>query len=263
MKLHLLSDLHLECFGFKPPAVDADLVVLAGDIATGADGIEWAAAAFPGKQVVYVPGNHEFYGWEMNRCLSEMARAAQASPNVTLCNGHGLTYQGPDGRAVRILGLTLWTDFAVFGAHNVEKHGTLVSKYLADYRAIWVGSRLLTWRDTLALHRQGLAWLKEECRAARERGETVVVVSHHGPSLRSSHAMYQNDAVTAGFLSNLEEFAAEYVDVWVHGHVHHSTTFQLGDCRVVTNPRGYPHSRHNPATKFENPAFNPALVVTV
>ena len=37
MKLHLLNDLHIEFGDFAPPATDADVVILAGDISVGLD----------------------------------------------------------------------------------------------------------------------------------------------------------------------------------------------------------------------------------
>ena len=64
MKIHYLSDLHLE-FGKMPknyrvPA-GTDVVVLAGDIGVGLAGLHWALLAFD-CPVVYVAGNHEHYG---------------------------------------------------------------------------------------------------------------------------------------------------------------------------------------------------------
>ena len=59
MRLQLLSDLHLESEDFDPlPAPGAEVLVLAGDIDAGWDGL----AAFAGwpVPVLYVPGNHEF-----------------------------------------------------------------------------------------------------------------------------------------------------------------------------------------------------------
>src|SRR3989304_7791803 len=74
VRLRILSDLHLEIWPFELPPVDADLVVLAGDIANGAEGIEWARRAFdvPG---IYVPGKHDPHDREQ-RATHEGTRAA-------------------------------------------------------------------------------------------------------------------------------------------------------------------------------------------
>jgi predicted phosphodiesterase len=60
MRLHVLSDLHLE-FGSDPkiPPTDADVVVLAGDIHLGREGRRWARKQFPEKPVIYVLGHTE------------------------------------------------------------------------------------------------------------------------------------------------------------------------------------------------------------
>ena len=42
MRIHLLSDLHLECEDFVPEVDDADVVVLAGDICSHQMGVTWA-----------------------------------------------------------------------------------------------------------------------------------------------------------------------------------------------------------------------------
>lgn len=62
MRIHVLSDLHLEFSPFIAPQVTAsDVVILAGDIHVKGHGVPWARPAFEGP-VLYVPGNHEFYG---------------------------------------------------------------------------------------------------------------------------------------------------------------------------------------------------------
>lgn len=263
MKIQLLSDLHITHAPFTPPVTDADIVVLAGDISTGADGVKWAARAFPDKPVIAVNGNHEFYGWDVNICRRAIQAAAGLTPNVRVLDGEGITFALPGETPVRILGATLWTDFALFGKSRASQHARQVQAALNDYRLITFGTRRLEPRDTLEWHQKELAWLKLECTAARERGEKVVVVTHHGPSIRSSASQYLKDPVTAGFLSNLEDFCAKQVDWFLHGHVHHSAQYSLGNCRVVVNPRGYPFSRHDPGTAFENRVFDPALVLQI
>ena len=51
MKLHILSDLHLGVQGMEHPQTDADIVVLAGDIARPAQAMAWAQGF--GKPVLY------------------------------------------------------------------------------------------------------------------------------------------------------------------------------------------------------------------
>ena len=60
MKLNILSDLHLSVGGMDRPRNDADIVVLAGDIARPRESAAWALGF--DKPVLYVLGNHEFYG---------------------------------------------------------------------------------------------------------------------------------------------------------------------------------------------------------
>jgi hypothetical protein len=52
MKLHLLNDLHIEFGDFAPPATDADVVILAGDISVGLDALPWIDRCFPARPVI-------------------------------------------------------------------------------------------------------------------------------------------------------------------------------------------------------------------
>lgn len=267
MRLHIISDLHLEFTGHTPSALaqDADAVILAGDICAGHGGIAWASTAFQRKPVIYVPGNHEYYGYDMSHWQTEAESLHPSFPNVHVLQADSLLLPNEGGQKVRVLGATLWTDFELFGANRQTFVGEKVQSFLNDYRQIQLGKRAIRWADTLALHQAQRAWLESQARGARSRGEKVIVVTHHAPSLRSSAPVYQNDLTTAGFASNLESFAAEYVDVWVHGHMHNSSTYSLGGCLVICNPRGYPrtHRAHLGDVQFENPKFNPNLILKV
>lgn len=266
MRLRILSDLHLEYFECTPPAVKADAVLLAGDIATGNAAIYWAADTFgsAGAPIIYVPGNHDFYGSDVDAWYASAARCAEVH-GILLGDRLSHRLEKVGETPVRVLGTTLWTDFALFGDERVNECGALTEHALrnADYGRISYQGRMLRWADTKAFHERMLAWLKQECIKAAAAGEKVVVVAHHAPSIMSSAPKYQRNLVTAGFASNLEEFIAEYVDLFVHGHMHNSSDYRKGRCRVIANPRGYPLYPNNPATKFENPQYNPSLVVEV
>src|SRR5690348_16009237 len=105
MRIHILSDLHIEFAPFTPPPIDADVVILAGDSHVGVRGIQWAREIFSDKPVIYVAGNHEFYGGAYPTVLDKLRREAKGS-NVNVVENN-LVRVGD----IMFLGCTLWTDF--------------------------------------------------------------------------------------------------------------------------------------------------------
>lgn len=257
MKLRILSDLHLEFCKFNPPQVEADAVILAGDIGSGTNGIYWASYHFgnAGIPVIYVPGNHEFYGWDMTNWTAEAFKVAKAH-DIILGDCSSTLIEKEGEQPVRILSATLWTDFALYGVNSIESCGRLTQRCLYDYTAIQKNGAVLTWEDTRAISLRTQFWLKAAASRAKMAGEKVVIATHHAPSERSSLPKYKGDPVTAGFASSLEGFAEEYVDYWIHGHMHNNSWYKLGNCQVIANPRGYkpPH---------ENPSFDEKLIIEV
>jgi hypothetical protein len=57
----VVSDLHVEFGAFELPAVDADVIVLAGDLGLGTL-VQLARRWSGGRPVLFVAGNHEYYG---------------------------------------------------------------------------------------------------------------------------------------------------------------------------------------------------------
>ena len=96
-----MSDLHVEFFDFHPIEVPADVVVLAGDILIEHRGLAWARKAFPGKPIIYVMGNHEYYEGDYERVL-ERARDEAAKQQIHLLEQDQVVIDG-----VRFLGTTL------------------------------------------------------------------------------------------------------------------------------------------------------------
>jgi len=255
MKIHLLSDIHLEFGGLKLPEVDADVTVLAGDIGVGLQGIEWALKTIPWhRPVIYVMGNHEFYGGQ--RLMTELWKAAMKKAegtHVHLIENEAVVIDG-----VRFLGSTLWTDFCLFGAGKRER-SMKAALDLNDYWQILTGysrhqAKLLRPEDTLNLHKQSRDWLDRALDQPRA-GKTVVV-THTAPQRGSLHPKWEHSPIAPCFVSNLPGLV-ERADLWIHGHTHDSFDYRVERCRVVCNPRGYAHSAD------ENPGFDPGLVVEV
>lgn len=264
MRIQLLSDLHLEFLERTfpgectvSPAHQADVLVLAGDVANGPSAVElfrdWPVP------VIYLAGNHEGYGQCWPDVLEQCARSAEGT-SVRFVEKGLVDFGG-----VRILGCTLWTDYCLYSAAQQGQLMSYAGLRLNDHRRIRKrdGSQFSA-ADALNEHEQSRAWLVSEL--ARPYDGGTVVVTHHAPHPLSVHPRYAGDLLNGAFASDLTELM-EGVKLWLHGHVHDSFDYFVGDCRVVANPRGYPRNVSSVESAkelvFENAHFREALVLDV
>lgn len=282
MKFQLFSDLHMEFFR-KAPALgqvsvhpDADAVVLAGDIDSGENAFRQAyeIAQRSGKQVILVPGNHEYYHEDYEILSRKFAAASRDGVHVLIDDQVVI-----DG--VRFVGGTLWTDFGLYeGSRRMPTKAEALAvgaASLNDFRIIKANGSPFTTEKSAEAHARTRAFIEGVC-ATPHDGPTVVV-SHHAPHQKSIGAKYAPGErvlnsthrlpdenrywrINVCFASNLEPML-EHADVWVHGHVHDSFEYQVGKCRVYANPRGYPSQGNNGELKFENPLYDPMKLIEV
>jgi len=200
--------------------------------------------------VIYVLGNHEYYGKSVPYLTEKLRKTAQGT-NVHVLDNEAKVIDG-----VCFLGSTLWTDFALFGSSGPAR--CLAGDQMNDYRRIRLSThqfRKLRPDDTSGFNFKSRSWLQ---RALSDHPfcDRFVIVSHHGPSIGSLPPCRRNDDLSPAYASNLEDMvAASGAALWVHGHIHSSSDYMIGQTRVVCNPRGYPES--------PNPNFNPQLVIEV
>ncbi|MBN9407057.1 MAG: metallophosphoesterase [Burkholderiales bacterium] len=275
MKIQLLSDLHLEQNpDFQPqPAPDADLLVLAGDIGSYQRGSRLAArgdgdfglarfsplprgAGWP-VPVLYVPGNHEYDGLDVDATHARL-RASCERLGIHWLEREQWLWQG-----VRLLGTTLWSDFEALVPQGPAVRPE--QQTLARDKAFRAANHYLRHAGAL---RHGRVWLAEAireqalaCQAwlraalAQPFDGPTVVITHFAPSLRSKDPRYGLTPGTAGFCNALDALF-EQADLWLHGHLHCAHDYQAGRCRVVANPLGY-------ADKGEQVGFRPTLSIPV
>ena len=248
MRIHILSDLHIEIADYQPHKVACDVVVLAGDIGSDAKGIEWARRVWPDQQIIYVPGNHEYYGLERTATLQAMRETA-LQLGVRLLDNDEVVIGG-----VRFLGTTLWTDFNLFGEPTKQQAMSVGKRCLNDFRLIGERGRVFSPERSIEIHEASLAWLSAKLKDDFV-GETVVV-THHLPSMQSVSDRFKTSILSACFASNLDALFGHSV-LWIHGHTHDSLDYVQNSTRVLCNPRGYSRYGHDQ----ENNEFNPALVV--
>jgi predicted phosphodiesterase len=257
IKLQVVSDLHFEHFvdphyiGFTP-APGADALILAGDIALRAGGVarftDWPVP------VIVIHGNHELYATqEYDHTVIEL-RQACAAAGLHFLEQDMLVL--PGFPAVRFLGTCLWTDYLLFGPARQAQAMAECDNALADHSRIRTQGGRFKPSDAALRHTASREWLRAQLETPFD-GKTVVI-SHHGPHWNSVAPRWRDTLVSAGFASDLTALL-EMTDLWIHGHTHDSHSYQVDKCRVVVNPRGYPMR----IGAFENPDFNPSLVVSV
>ena len=267
MRLLLLSDLHLEFSDLRlPETLDFDVALLAGDIVCPGHRLaDWVAASPAlrrARAVIAVAGNHEYFDGVLQEeaCRMRRAAASVAQPPLHWLDASAVVVDG-----VRFLGCTLWTDFALriqtaAGPVSDPRRGLSTARQrMADYRLIgWQDGnvlRRLTPEDTVALHATQRAWLEAALQTPFD-GPTVVI-THHGPHRGSLVSRHAADWVSAAYLNEFPERFFDVPCLWLHGHTHASSSYAVGSCRVVCNPRGYTPPG---ALQPENAQFDPCLV---
>ena len=225
MRINYFSDIHLEFGSLKAPDNDADIIVAAGDIGIGTQGVDWLKTV--NKPVIYIAGNHEFYTSEYQQMLQSLHKQC-AESNVHFLENDCFIFQG-----VRFLGCTLWTDLFVEGYKTAETLGKTVN----DFRRIKFADQAFDVVKFSYLHQRSKTWLEQQL-AQPFSGKTVVI-THHAPSWWS-----WNDSAYAvkklAYCNDLKLLLHEYdIAVWFHGHVHSPTDYRIAGARILCNPRGY------------------------
>jgi predicted phosphodiesterase len=249
LRLHILSDLHMSSQVLPLPEVQADVTILAGDITRPhAAAMQWAAAF--GRPVLFVPGNHEFYGGNITGVRASLAEAAAAH------SVHLLDQSSWVIRSVRFFGATLWTDFEAFGAAQKAAAMAQSAELMRDFQVVRnADGSAFTPPDSAALFAEQYAWL--DAQLSEPWNGSTVVVTHHAPSLGSIHPRFADSLLSAAFVSDCSALLAR-ADLWIHGHTHDSFDYHAAGTRVLCNPRGYCMDGDN-----ENPQFDPGLCVDI
>ncbi len=246
MRIHVLSDLHLVFEDFTPPQVEADVVVLAGNIGSAERGFRWAAKTFAGREVIYVLGESEIG----NKSGPKLEKLTAIGHDFGL---HVLEKNSIEINGVRFLGATMETNFRwlpsdklVWRTVGAEFKQIIQSK----------GFRQLRHRDRRVRHRmivETMNWLRQ---AVGNGNRNTIIVTSGAPISRSLPPELREEWLHHEYSIERDEiFAACQVPVWIHGQTYFNVDYKIGTTRVVSNQRGYPR---DPA-----PGFRPGLVVEV
>ncbi len=259
MKIRYVSDLHLEQFLGRSPVELAEqfipthpydvesVLVLAGDISSHFEVLRaFMKVVVPKfKHVVYVPGNHEYYGYDYddwNKVAAELESQLDGKATLAAGNVRKIELDG-----VRFIACTLWADGGKSAMEQIMVHNGL-----------WDFKRILKVRhgkqvrfsvnDMMDIHKEQRAQL-ESMLAESFEGKTVVV-THHLPSYGLCHPRF-GTSINGGFASECSDlfYGTEAPHMWFFGHTHDTISRKIGETLVMANPKGYKNehrdSQHN------------------
>ena len=233
MKIRLLSDVHQEFYEDKALYANKgeDVLVIAGDLNVGAKTCWNRLQRFAEKtpNVIYVPGNHEYYNGTIAEFDDYLNRFSYGS-NVHFLNPGSVTLNG-----VTFIGAALWSNFGndVFAKHYCATH-------INDFSLI----RGFNSDECVKLYELHAGYIKSEYEAVEGQ---KVIVTHFLPDHACVDPVYRGEGVINKYFANdLGDWISNLTDVpyWLFGHTHSLVDIEIGDTRVIANPYGY-NQNHN------------------
>jgi predicted MPP superfamily phosphohydrolase len=201
-------------------STDHDVLVVAGDLTavTLKQNIQALCAKQRHCDIVYVLGNHEYYGNSfdgIDKYFFERKGRAIAK-NLHVTENKVIIIQGQ-----RFVGTSMW--------YSPTNNAVKLFKTWSDFSNIKDSHKIFE-RNAIAKK-----FLQENVR------EGDIVTTHTAPSFLSVPPRYAGDPYNAFFVCDMEELIKERKPkYWIHGHIHTFTSYKLHDTIVVCNPAGYP-----------------------
>ena len=243
LRVQILSDVHLEFHhwdngesfirSLNPDGVD--VLILAGDVGTShtvVNSLRMFCDHFAQAKVVFLLGNHEFYGSNPNDVINSIRKVASELKNLVFLNRDIVDING-----IKFAGTTLW--------FRDDPLNAVYKSHLNDFYQI----------------RGFTPWVYEEnerdIRFLRKAApQADVVITHHLPSEQSIASRWKGSPYNRFFVCPVDDIIESAQPIlWIYGHTHEVADFTIGRTRLIANPCGYPHE--------DNVGFQARLIVEV
>lgn len=248
MIIQYCSDLHLEFpenrdwLEKNPIKPIGDILLIGGDTFYLGDGFEdhrifdYFSQNF--KEVLLIPGNHEFYGgFDCAMCM-ELDFKHKIRDNVFMVNNTVKEFDD-----VQIILSTMWS--------RIKENGDPIKWYLNDFRLIKHNGNKLTVDDYNNLFDTSWAFLIDNIQ--QKSTKKNVVITHHLPSELCNLEKHKNSMLNEAFCTDLTDHIRDSeVDYWIYGHSHgNKKPFTIGKTTMLTNQMGYIQLNENGAFKTD------------
>ena len=279
MKIRIISDLHVDVnkrymeiefgdYGFLKHTFETDIILVAGDTA-GSSYKEHEFFSILRNEDVMTPviavgGNHlgyDYYKYRQTNAMlgynnpldqtkEDCIKQMKKDPFVTYLDND---YIEQDNYI--IYGGTMYSDFLLYGKKQKDACKNNSERWLNDFRYVYTFDKKQNMVRPVTSDDYE-KWFKKFIRGLnkciKETNKDIIVLSHFAPSIKSIESKYLNkpdrfsqpgSSINAVYASNLEDYIKDNprIKLWVHGHVHSSFDYNIGQCRVVCEPYGYFH----------------------
>ena len=265
MKILITSDLHTDInetnyFGFIDKMSQVDLTIIAGDI-SGSYASEdrfLAKLKQTNSPFVAIGGNH--LGYEYNKIIAKTVwndvMVGTKDWSIQYLKNNCKTYLENDYIKIQdkiVFGGVMYTDYNLYGKNLNLTCKRISERWLNDFRYVHILDKkenVIRPINSDDYETRFKLFKRKLSKLLKETTEDIIVVTHFAPSIKSISEKYLNQPSTihnpgeylnAVYASNLEKFIKNNprIKLWVHGHVHDSFDYNIGDCRVICNPYGY------------------------
>ncbi|WP_424363036.1 metallophosphoesterase [Methylocystis parvus] len=224
-----------------------DLVILAGDIDLEDHGVAYAdrVSSFLGVPVVYVMGNHEAYGADLDNLVPHLRAAAGATGGRVAFLENDSMFFDIKGRRIHLLGCCLFTDYRLNGNGEADISLAMLDagSGLNDHFHIRMRGSLFSPAMAREIHDGSRAWLARETariRSAEGDEAEIVLVTHHAPIPEANAPDYRGNRLAPAFASDMRAEIAEWrPTAWIWGHTHWTMEAAIGQTKLLSSQRGY------------------------
>lgn len=242
--IYAISDIHTEFYESAQDIYDsiqwrtATHLVLAGDIGVITSKLRiykdfLTLCTKKYKNVVLIPGNHEYYGCETRRVeIEKILESLCQTTGVHYIQGKNVVVDG-----IRFIGHTLWSLIERDACAQLADFSRRVFDNQIEYVSAFV---------------DGYRFLQSEILKSMDYVEPIVVVTHHLPSRKMIHPKFKSYSVlNSAFATDVvNSITLNRVKYWFCGHTHEYCETKVADTMIIANPVGYPDEQRMTAVSL-------------
>lgn len=228
-----ISDIHLECSNIDQINVeDADFLIIAGDLSAEYQLIDMFFQRKINKEIpiIYVLGNHEYEGKVIQKANQKIKEITKEYKNVHVLNNESVIING-----VKFIGSTLWTKYET--AKNPKEYEKWLIHNVCDFNSIYYTktdkTNKLTPQYMKEMYANSLNYIKQELEKPFDGKK--IVVTHFPPY---EYPVENKNETSAYWENKISEDVICKADYWIHGHWHVSYEKNIGETKLLCNPRG-------------------------